>query len=283
MASQSFFVPVGTPVLFRPGGQPYSFCAQPGAAGSVLIDESFDNGFTFVPSPVGSINTPYSFNNQSSLAGVAGVGTLGLPIAGPSYAVQGTIVRCTASVAQATFIASDVSVPRNPGDYEKITLVNATVAYTMPSTASEQTLFSMRLHPGFFNPVYSAWRMEIDIGLTVQNTANAKTLKCYIGPTNYSSATQLEGGTSLGSQLATSFSGFRAQYVAAGRGDNQTIIGSTLGSAGGFGGNVTANVTVSSANYAGPNAVEQVVSITGTKATAGETFTLDTVKISLVL
>jgi hypothetical protein len=280
MPSQSFFVPVGTPFIFRPGGAPYSFCAQPGAGGSVLIDYSIDNGFSFIPAIPGSLSTPYSFSNYSGVPGAAGVANQGTPSVGPAYAVQGALVRCTPSVAQATFIASDISVPVDPGTYDKVTIGNAAVAYATQNSTSEQTAFSMRFPPGFFNPNRSVWGLDIETWWSCVNSVNVKTIKAYFGPSAFAAATGLEGGTAIGSQVLTSFAGGVFKFGVAGRGDNQTVIAANGGSAGGAGSSTTANVTVSSCNYAGPNAVEQVLSVTTTKATGSESLILDRVRVS---
>lgn len=280
MATQAYTVPVGSPLYFRPGGQPYSFCAQPSGGGTVAIAMSIDGGFTYLPAAPGAIATPYSFNNFSPLPSGSAQST-GLSV-NRGYAVEGTIVQVIASTASANVSATDIAVPA-PYGADKVNIATYAIAYTMPNSTNEQTLWSMRFHPGFFRTVDPDWSLCIDAWFTLTNNANAKTLKCYFGPTAYSSATGLEGGTSAGSQAMASFSGYHAQYLFGGRNDGQTVIAGTLGSAGGYGGNATANVTVSNCNYSGSSAVEQVITLTGTKATGTDTLTLDCVRMTYFL
>ena len=72
------------------------------------------------------------------------------------------------------------------------------------------------------------------------------------------------------------------QAKVGGRNDGQTAVWQSLGSAGGLGGNTTANVLLTLLNYFPPSvAVEQVLTITGTKATGADVLTLDSILVEV--
>jgi hypothetical protein len=150
----------------------------------------------------------------------------------------------------------------------------------MPSSTSELELFALRFPAGFLK---ANFLVRVDWQLTVQNTANAKTLKCYFGPaTNSATAGAIEtAAAAMTSNVYTSMAGAVGSFAVGGRNDGQTTIGSNPGliSTGGWGSSTTANVSGSSTNYM---TTEQVVILTGTKATAGETFTLDSVWVRVI-
>jgi len=270
MTTQSFVVPVGTPVVFRPNAQPFSFCAQPGAGGTVLIDYSIDQGTTFTPAILGASTTPYSFTPGGIIVTPAGTSPLGtgVPIS--------TIVRCTSATVAGVFTACELQPLGVAGLTGSSLIANFNQGYTSQNSTSEQNAFSMRFPPGYFPRNF---RLDIYAYFTCANTANAKTIKCYFGP---SANTALEGGTSLGSQLLTSTLGGVMHYSVAGKGDFQNLIGGNIGVTGaGFGTSTTANISIATANYGGPTAVEQALVISSTKATGAESLVLDGVQVYL--
>ena len=278
MSSKIFVVTPGTPVYFRPSDLAYSFCVQPGAAGTggtATLQYSIDNGFTYFSPPQSGIATPFSFSNISGVTQ-----GLGIPSSRPA-SPPGVIIQVNAATQNANFIASDISLPLTFGA-DKTDFATTGVAYSVPNVTTETTLFSMRFAPNYL-PLNST--VEIEYWLTLTNNANVKTIKAYVGPTNYVPATGLEGGTLIMTQAVTSFSNFIGRTGFVTRNDGQTILGQNLGSAGGFGGNTTASVVVANTNYntaPGAGAVEQVFTLTGTKATGTDALTLDHVRVSIL-
>ena len=111
-----------------------------------------------------------------------------------------------------------------------------------------------------------------------------KTAKVYFGNSNNGNAANfIETTAAAGqTQAMTSFSGFTMQAKVGGRNDGQTAVWQSLGSAGGLGGNTTANVLLTLLNYFPPSvAVEQVLTITGTKATGADVLTLDSILVEV--
>lgn len=263
MTTQVLNVPVGAPQLFRPGPIPYSLYAQPGATGTVLIETSQDSGTTFVASPNGASPTGAGY----SVGGFGG---------------QGTILRVTASTVAATAIFGDMSYPQGGMNIgiSGAAVINSSVALNTPNSTSELTIFSCRFAAGLLKLNF---RVEADLLFSAQNTANAKTIKCYIGNAANNGATApSDGGTVAGTQVLTSSSGGRMAFAFGGRNDGVTLIASSIGAALGYGISTTANITVSSnAVYAGSSAVDQALTITSTKATGAETLSLDSVLIRL--
>jgi hypothetical protein len=259
MATQIFSVPAGQTQVFSAPALS-SVCVQPAATGSVTLSYGADGIAPIFTAATQSGNTsPFSLNTSTYAATMGSLGK----------------VQVTATTVATTVLICDLQ--QYPGSFpERQTVAMSGVAYTMPSSTSELELFSVRFHAGYFKPNF---RLEWYANLTVQNTANVKTLKAYFGPsTNSATAGAIEtAGSAIWSNVYTSMAGAYATGSVQGRNDNQTIISTNPGliSAGGMGSSTTANVTVSAANYSGNAAVEQVFILTGTKATAGETFTLD--------
>jgi len=267
MSSRIITVPAGTTQIIQAPARS-SVCFQPVSGGTVTAAVG--------PSGVAPVFTalPQSGN------------TTPFSVATDTYAsIMGSLgqVQVTAAGGQnCTVIVSDIQNYPTVGT-ERQTIAQSGVAFTaLGSSTAENTLFSMRFPAGFFTPNF---RIECYYQLTLTNSANVKTLKGYFGnSTNSSTAGALETSASaIVSNAYTSMIGAYGTFAVAGRNDNQTIIGSNAGllSAGGWGSSTTANTTVSSANYSGTGAVEQVLVLTGTKATGSETFTLDAVVVKV--
>jgi hypothetical protein len=137
-----------------------------------------------------------------------------------------------------------------------------------PNATAEGAIFAMRFPIGFLKPNFL---LDIDMMFTSTNTANAKTIKAYMG--------NVGSGTAAVSQVLTSLAGGRMGLRLAGRGDGATIIASSPGSALGAGGSTTAPVSISS--NAAYLTTEQEFYVTSTKATGSETVTLDAITVAL--
>jgi hypothetical protein len=263
MSTSVFTVPAGQTAVF-PAPQTSSVCVQPAATGSVTLGFGPDGIAPAFTAAVQSGNTsPFSFCPGTNVATMGNIGK----------------IQVTATTVAATVIIADIQ--EYPGSFpERQTVCLSSVAYTMPSSASELELFALRFPAGFLK---ANFRLTVDWQLTLQNTANVKTLKCYFGPsTNSATAGAIEtSAAAMTSNVYTSMAGAIGSFSVAGRNDGQTTIGSNPGliSTGGWGSSTTANVSGSSTNYM---TTEQVVILTGTKATAGETFTLDSVWVRVI-
>jgi hypothetical protein len=263
VATQIIVVPVGSPqrvFLNQPGGVG-SACSQPGATGSMLLEYSLD-GVNFIAAPQGLSAAPYALG-----AFTAG-GTPNPGGAGPAFPPY-AVVRATAATVAGVLLVSDVSQVTGGVQMDRQMAAVAGVAYTMPNITTEANLFALRLPPGLLK---ANFRIEIDIALTLTNNANVKTLRAYFGNTG--------AGTVFETQAVTSFAGFRAGYVISGRNDGASVIGGNVGSAGGYGGSVTANaLIVANAAY---QTAEQELYITGQKATGTDALTLDQLSVRLI-
>jgi hypothetical protein len=267
MTTRIFTVAAGQTGTF-PAPVTSSVLVQPGASGTASISYGPLATGSFILAPQGSNTTPYSLctsNYSGQFTGNnPGMGNVGF-------------VQVAATTAAANVLVSDLS--QYPGSFpERLTVFQSAVAMTsIPSSTAENTLASIRFPINFLQPNF--W-MEIYFGLTLTNNANVKTLKMYFGPST-NSATNAAIETSAAaffSNVYTSMIGANGHTALGGRNDGQTVICANPGllSTGGWGSSTTANTTVSTANYnAGGSGVEQVLAITGTKATGTDTFTLD--------
>jgi hypothetical protein len=262
MSTAIFTVPAGQTQIFSTPVTS-SVCVQPVAAGSVTLAYGPDGVSPVFTSVIQSGNTsPFSFSPQTYASVMGNIGK----------------IQVTATTQNCTVIIGDIQ--EYPGSFpERQTVVCSSVAYTMPNSTSELQLFALRFPAGYLRANFYA---EVFYQLTLTNNANVKTLKGYFGPsTNSATAGALETAASaIVSNAYTSMAGAKGTFSVGGRNDGQTIIGSNAGllSAGGWGSSTTANTTVSTAAYL---TTEQVLVLTGTKATAGETFTLDQVIVKL--
>jgi hypothetical protein len=267
MSTSIFTVPAGQTMVF-PAPALSSVLVQPAATGSASISFGPDGlSPIFALAPQGANTSPYSFC-PSTLSGAFPASFSSNPMG------QMGKVSVAATTAAATVCISDLQ--QYPGSFpERQTVFQSGVAYTLPSSTSELELASVRFPPGFFK---SNFRLEWEAQLTVQNSVNVKTLKAYFGTsTNSATPGAIETAAAFNwSNVYTSMAGALATGSVFGRNDNANVIASNPGlvSAGGMGSSTTANVTTATV-YGGPSAVEQVFILTGTKATAGETFTLD--------
>jgi hypothetical protein len=245
MSTTIVTIPAGiTQVLQAPARS--SLCFQPAAGGSATV--------SYGPSGISpSFTTAIQSGNTSPFS-----------LATDTYAsVMGQVgqVQVTAAGGQAcTVLISDISL--YPGSFpERQTVAQSGVAYTMPTSTSELTLFSIRFPAGYLK---ANFRCEAYYQLTTQNSVNVKTIKAYFGPSsNSATAGALETSASaLYSQVYTSMAGGYGTVAVTGRNDGQTIIGSNTGltSAGGWGSSTTANVTVSNAAYLTTEQVSRFIS-----------------------
>lgn len=265
MATTIITIPSGTTQIIQAPARS-SVCFQPVAGGSATVGYGPDGVSPVFTTVTQSGNTsPFSLATDTYAAVMGSLGKVQVTAAGGQ--------NCTVLVSDLQNYPG--SLPGTPR-----TIAQSGVAYTTPNSTSELELFSIRFPAGYFKPNF---RLECYYQLTLTNSVNVKTLKGYFGnSTNSSTAGALETAASaIVSNAYTSMAGAYGTFAVAGRNDNQTVIGSNAGllSAGGWGSSTTANTTISSANYAGGAAVEQVLVLTATKATGSETFTLDAVKV----
>lgn len=275
MSTKIFTVPALQSLIF-PVPNLTSVCVQPTAGGSVTLGWGQDGVNPQFTNVIQSGNTsPFSF-----AAGTYAVSPNNLPAMGNIGKIQ---VTAAGAAAPCTVIISDLS--EYPGSFpERLTVGASNVAYTMPSSTSELELFSIRFPAGTFQ---MNWRINVYFQLTVTNNANVKTLNQYFGPSlNSATAGALEVAAAgkFWSNVYTSMAGAEGFTSFGGRNDGQTVICANPGllSTGGWGSSTTANTTISNTNYnAGASTVEQCYMMTGTKATAGDAFTLDSILVEL--
>jgi len=244
--------PAGAPQLIRPSpGTYYCLEAIPAGTGTIGIERSEDNGTTYVPSALGAVAT------VNTIAGQAGVST---------------ILRVSAATAAGTAVLMTLSNPQAGGGGPEF-VINGVQYTTQVTLTTELELFAVRFPAGFLKPNF---RLELDYAITCSQNVNVKTLKHYFGN---SANTALEGGTIIGTQLATSSAGQLTRIVVTGRGDGATIDAQGIGVTGaGWGLNTTAPISVASgAAYSGPSAVEQALVISYQKATAADALVLQSV------
>jgi hypothetical protein len=272
MSTTIFTVPVGTTQII-PAPALSSVCFQPVSGGTVTAAFGPDGVSPVFQSMIQSGNTmPFSFNTTTNGANPANpMGNLGK-------------IQVTAATQNCTVLVSDLQ--QYPGSFpERQTIAQSAVAYTcLASSTAENTMFSCRLHPFYLK---NNWRLEWYAQFTVTNSATVKTINAYVGPSvNSSTAGALEAasGSKISTNVLTSMIGGYSTGAAAGRNDGQTIIASNAGPAdgGGWGTSTVANVTVASTNYlAGASTVEQIFSLTGTKATGTDVLTLDAILVKV--
>lgn len=152
------------------------------------------------------------------------------------------------------------------------TIVNINAPLATASTTSEVVLASWKVPAGFLSPNFC---MKIVGNVSLSNNANVKTLKLYA---NGVAGTAMGTSPSLASILNTSFS---SQII--GRGDGVTQLGyglqaSQTAAQGGWGSTTTANPTLTR-DYLGQ---ETEYTLTATKATAGDTFQLESLRVEMV-
>jgi hypothetical protein len=259
-------IPSGTTQILQAPARS-SICFQPVAGGSATVAVG--------PSGIAPVFTALPQSGNTSPFSVA---------TDTYAAIMGQLgqVQVTAAGGQnCSVVISDIQNYPIVGT-ERQTVAMSGVAYSTPNSTAELELFSIRFPAGYFRPNFQA---QLWYQISCTNNVNVKTLKLYFGnSTNSSTAGALEtAAAAIQSQVYTSMAGGFGTFEVAGRNDNQTIIGSNTGlaSAGGLGSSTTANVTISTANYSGTNAVEQVMMLTATKATGTDTFTLDAVRVSV--
>ncbi len=252
MSTQIYTVPVGAPVRVLAGDNG-SFCAQPGAAGTVMLEYSYD-GVNFI-----TYNTSGTGLAIAMAARTVGLGQFG-------------VVRATAIGATATLIAADVGqngfYGTGPYSDNTFTLINSAVAMATPSATAEGNVFALRLPAGLLK---ANFRIDVDAMFSCTNNVNVKTIKAYMGNTG--------SGTAFASQVLTSLAGAMFRFSINGRNDGANLIGNSVGSAGGWGGSTTAPTAISS--NAAYTTAEQELYITSTKATGADTLTLDAVVAKL--
>jgi hypothetical protein len=150
-------------------------------------------------------------------------------------------------------------------------IVNINAPLASASTTSEVVLASWKVPAGYLQ---SNFRMEISGNVSLSNNANVKTLKLYA---NGTAGTAMGTSPSIASALNYTF-----DATISGRGDGVTLIGtgmmaSQTSAQGGGGISTTANPTLSR-DYLGQ---ETEFTLTATKATAGDTFQLENLLVTL--
>lgn len=150
-------------------------------------------------------------------------------------------------------------------------IVNINAPLASASTTSEVVLASWKVPAGYLG---SNFRMEIAGNVSLSNNANVKTLKLYA---NGAAGTAMGTSPSLASALNFTF-----DTTISGRGDGVTQIGtgmlaSQTSAQGGGGISTTANPTLTR-DYL---TQETEYTLTATKATAGDTFQLENLLVTL--
>lgn len=176
----------------------------------------------------------------------------------------------TATTSQANVFIADTGPGLAPGGG---VIVNINAPLASASTTSEVVLASWKIAPGYFSPNQN-FRMDIAGNVSLSNNANVKTLKIYA---NGVAGTAMATSPSIASALNYSF-----DTEISGRGDGVSLIGygvlaSQTSAQGGWGISTTANPTLSR-DYVGQ---ETEFTITATKATAGDTFQLEALRVSI--
>jgi hypothetical protein len=173
-----------------------------------------------------------------------------------------------ATTSNGNFFIADLGPGLSPGGG---TIVNINAPLASASTTSEVVLASWKIPPLYFQP---NWRMEILGNVSLSNNANVKTLKLYA---NGAAGTAMGTSPSIASALNYEFGG-----TISGRGDGVTHLGTGLlasqtNAQGGWGISTTANPTLTR-DYINN---ETEYTLTATKATAGDTFQLENLQVSL--
>lgn len=172
-------------------------------------------------------------------------------------------IRITATTQAANTFIADLSLA-NTDTVDVLISTNAPLA--SPSTTSEVILASFRVPPNYLTPNF---RLEIAGSVSLTNNVNVKTLKV---EANGLGGTAFFTSPSLASQLNYNF-----MAAICGRGDGQSLIGTGAGASGGVGVSTTAYPTLTR-DYLNQ---ETEFVVTATKATAGDTFQLETLRVTL--
>jgi hypothetical protein len=259
---------MSTQIFVVPAGQTLPIPAP--ALASILVQPGSNASMTYGPDGIGSPQFPvpqspasgaFSFCPQS-YAGGSAYSPNPMGLMGKAF-VSANVLPAIVTVADLT---------QFPGSFpERQTVFQSGVAFSVLNSTAEQTLASVRFPAGFLKPNF---RLEFAAQLSCNNSAAVKTLKTYFGAS--SNGTPETAAAFAASAALTSLAGAYVTGSFFGRNDGQNVIASNVGlaSAGGMGSSVTANVNTA-VNYSGPNAVETVFTITATKATGTDVFTLD--------
>lgn len=177
-------------------------------------------------------------------------------------------VMLTSATSAANAFVADLGPGLNPGGGVIVSLNNSLAS---ASTTSEVILASWKIPPNYFNANFN---MRIAGNVSLSNNANVKTLKIYA---NGTAGTAMATSPSIASALNYTF-----DTTIVGRGDGVSLLGSGVlasqtSAQGGPGITTTANPTLSR-DYL---TQETEFTITATKATAGDTFQLENLRVSL--
>lgn len=176
----------------------------------------------------------------------------------------------TAATSQANVFIADLS-PGLAAGTGSIVNINAPLASA--STTAEVILASWKIPPNYFASNLN-FRMEVGGSVSLSNNANVKTLKLYA---NGVAGTAMGTSASIASALNYTF-----DSTISGRGDGVTLIGagmmaSQTSAQGGQGISTTAYPTLTR-DYI---TQETEFTLTATKATAGDTFQLENLLVSI--
>ena len=174
-------------------------------------------------------------------------------------------MRFTAATQAAVVAISDIGAGIGPNPLDE-PIVNCQVPMASPSTASEVVIATFRLPPLILRPNF---RCRIRGVASFTNSANAKTMQVRMNG--------LTGTLCHQSAALANLANYSFEAMFAGIGDGATLKGFGAGSAGGPGTSTTALTTLAR-DYIN-NETEIVV--TCTKATAAETFQIDSLVVEL--
>jgi hypothetical protein len=179
-------------------------------------------------------------------------------------------VMVQATTSQANVFIADTGPGLQPGGG---VILNINAPLASASTTSEVVLASWKIAPGYFANNQN-FRMEIAGNVSLSNNANVKTL---IVRANGLAGTAMATSPSIASALNYSF-----DTTIVGRGDGVSLLGtgmlaSQTSAQGGSGISTTANPTLSR-DYLGQ---ETEFVVTATKATAGDTFQLENLLVTI--
>lgn len=179
-------------------------------------------------------------------------------------------VIATAATSQANVFIADLS-PGLASGTGSIVNINAPLASA--STTAEVVLASWKIPPQYFANNQN-FRMEVAGSVSLSNNANVKTLKVYA---NGVAGTAMATSPSIASALNYTF-----DTTCSGRGDGVTLIGAGMmasqTSAQGGGGISTTAYPTLTRDYL---TQETEFTITATKATAGDTFQIENLLVTI--
>lgn len=179
-------------------------------------------------------------------------------------------VMVQATTSQANVFVADSGPGMQPGGG---VILNINAPLASASTTSEVVLASWKIAPGYFSPNQN-FRMEVAGSVSLSNNANVKTL---IVRANGLAGTAMATSPSIASALNYTF-----DTTISGRGDGVSLVGigvmASQTSAQGGGGISTTAFPTLSRDYIGQ---ETEFVITATKATAGDTFQLENLLVSI--